>query len=156
MSYDPRPQPYNYGQQSPQQQPYHPPQPPQYYPPQQQPYYPPQQQPYYPPQQQPYYPPQQIIVAAPSTSGIATASLVFGIIGALGGFCLFGIPCILAFILGMFGLAATKDGTRGGRGQAVAGLILGGLFVIPAVLVIVFGGIGAVIGAVDPSATPTP
>lgn len=113
----------------------------------------------YPPPAQPQYAPPQypmvVAVSAP-TSGWATASLVFGIFGLLGGFCLFAIPCIVAVICGHVGLSATKDGSRGGRGMAVAGLILGYVVVGPAIVFLVFGGLGTLIGAVDPSATATP
>ncbi|WP_066361967.1 DUF4190 domain-containing protein [Herbidospora mongoliensis] len=90
----------------------------------------------------PVHPP-QINFHMPPTSGSATASLVFGILGILGGWCVFGIPCLLAVIFGHIGLAQTSGGQRGGRGLAVAGLILGYLFVIPAVVItFIFFGIG--------------
>jgi hypothetical protein len=38
----------------------------------------------------------------------------------------------------------TKNGQRGGHGAAIAGLILGYLVVIPAVLFVFLGGLGAV------------
>ncbi|WP_062432336.1 DUF4190 domain-containing protein [Herbidospora daliensis] len=82
----------------------------------------------------PFHPP-QVNVHIPPTSGSATASLVFGILGILGGWCLFAIPCFLAVVFGHIGLAQTSGGRRGGRGLAVAGLILGYLFVIPALLI---------------------
>ncbi|MBO3751500.1 DUF4190 domain-containing protein [Streptosporangiaceae bacterium NEAU-GS5] len=87
----------------------------------------------YPPYGQPA--PQPVYVQAPQTSGLATASLVLGIIGILGGWCVFGIPCLMAIILGHLGLNDTKDGRRAGRGSAVAGLVLGYLFIVPAVLI---------------------
>ncbi|WP_200210374.1 DUF4190 domain-containing protein [Micromonospora coerulea] len=100
------------------------------------------------------YPPavQRIAVQAPPTSGIATASLVLGILGVLGGWCLFGLPCILAVILGHIGLRETRDGTRSGHGMAVAGLVLGYVFVGPMVAFTVLMFFGSVMGA----ATPTP
>lgn len=96
----------------------------------------------------PYPPPmyQQVVVAVgPPTSGSAVASLVFGIIGMLGGFCFFGIPCFAAVLCGHVALVETKNGARGGRGLAVAGLIMGYLFVAPAIAVIVMGGFGALL-----------
>lgn len=105
--------------------------------------------------QPPMYPP-HIIVSQPPTSGYAVASMVFGILGMLGGFCVFGIPCVIAVILGHAGLIETRDGVKGGRGMAVAGLILGYLFVAPAIFIIVTGGIGAAVDTVHPSPTPTP
>jgi hypothetical protein len=100
---------------------------------------------------------QPVIVTQPMpSSGMATASLVFGIFGILGGWCLLGIPCIIAVVCGHAGLSQTKNGTMGGRGQAVAGLIMGYLVVGPAIFaffsLFVLGGIGAV----SPSVTPTP
>ena len=100
------------------------------------------------------YPPavQRIAVQAPLTSGMATASLVLGILGVLGGWCLFGLPCILAVILGHVGLRETRDGTRSGHGMAVAGLVLGYVFVGPMIAFTVLMFFGSVMGA----ATPTP
>ncbi|MDT5040587.1 MAG: hypothetical protein QOE51_1572 [Actinoplanes sp.] len=63
------------------------------------------------------------------TSGKATASMVFGIIGFFA-FCTV-VPSIIAVVCGHFALAETRDGDRGGHGQAVAGLILGYLVVVP-------------------------
>ena len=76
----------------------------------------------------------------------AVTSLVFGIIGVLGGFCLLGIPCVLAVITGHAGMIDARNGT-GGRGLAVAGLVMGYLFVAPATIVIAMGGVGAVLPA---------
>jgi hypothetical protein len=119
-------------------------------------YHAPAQQYGYPPQQQHY--PQQMVVTHQMvpTSGWATASLVLGIIGLFGGWCLIGIPCVLAVVAGHIGLAQTKTGERGGRGLAVSGLILGYLVVVPAVFFFfTLGGLG-IIGstAPEPSATP--
>lgn len=107
---------------------------------------------YYSPQPQQYvYVP--VVVAPPPASGVATASLVLGIVGVFGGWCLFGLPCIAAVVLGHMGLAATRDGQRSGRGQATAGLILGYLFVLPMIVftVLVIGGIVADAGDPAPS-----
>jgi hypothetical protein len=91
----------------------------------------------------PYQPPYPPAVAVP-TSGTATASLVFGIIGILGGFCLFGIPPLLAIVCGHMGLAETKSGRKAGRGSAVAGLILGYFVMIPVIIVALLWLIGAI------------
>lgn len=91
----------------------------------------------------------QVVAApAPPTSGWAIASLVTGILGVLGGFCLLGIPCIIAVICGHAGLIEARNG-KGGRGLAIAGLVMGYLFVGPAIAVFVMGGIGS-LGAVAP------
>lgn len=58
---------------------------------------------------------------APKTSGIAVASLVMGIASFL-------LPVILsipAIICGAIGMSKTKDPRVGGRGLAIAGLVLG-------------------------------
>ena len=79
-----------------------------------------------PPPPQPVYPQPQ---GAPSqysmqpqrqTSGSAVASLICGILG-----CVPLITGLLAVILGVMGLRATKNPKYTGRGMAVAGLILG-------------------------------
>ena len=93
----------------------------------------------------PYAHPPVVVAQAAPTSGWATASLVFGILGVLGGFCLFAIPCLAAVICGHAGLIDTKTGAKGGRGMAVTGLILRYLFIGPAIAVIVMGGIGSVL-----------
>ena len=100
--------------------------------------YPPQEQVPSPPhgyQQQPYTPQQMVVTQrVVPTSGWATGSMVMGLLGLFGGWCLMGVPCILAVIAGHVGLSQTKTGERAGRGQAVTGLILGYLFVAPAML----------------------
>lgn len=68
------------------------------------------------------------------TSGLAVASLVSGLIGIAGGCCLFGLPCILAVVLGHMATRETRTGERGGHGMAIAGLILGYLLVVPGIL----------------------
>lgn len=76
------------------------------------------------------------------TSGLAVASLVFGILGAVGGWCMFGIPCLVAIGCGHLARKETRDGAVAGDGMAIAGLILGWLFVVPWVLGTIFFGIG--------------
>jgi hypothetical protein len=71
-----------------------------------------------------YTPPAQIDYgygAAPRrTSGAAIASLVLGIVG-----CVPFITGILAIVLGVIGIRKTREPTVGGKGLAIAGLILG-------------------------------
>jgi hypothetical protein len=129
-----------------------------YYPPPSDPYQPPIE-PYRPPASPaPYgYLPQPVIFVQPvPTSGAATASLVLGIIGALGGWCMFGLPCALAVLFGHIGLSATRNGRRGGRGLAVAGLVIGYVFVVPWAIVFFTVFLGAAIGAGTPAPTITP
>ncbi|MFI7605877.1 DUF4190 domain-containing protein [Micromonospora sp. NPDC049366] len=103
-----------------------------------------------------YQPPPQVVVHAPPTSGTATASMVLGILGVLGGWCLFGLPCVVAVILGHVGLHETRNGRKSGRGMAVTGLILGYLFVGPMIAFTVLLFFGSVLGAATPTATPGP
>lgn len=98
-------------------------------------------------------PPQQPVYVVRPTSTWAVVSLVVGILGAVGGWCLFAIPCIVAVLAGHFALGETKDGTIGGRGMAVAGLILGYVFGVPwgifATMAVTGGAISG-IGAMPP------
>jgi len=68
---------------------------------------------------------------APSrgTSGMAIASLVLGILW------MGGLGALLAIIFGAIGMKQTRDGQVGGRGLAIAGLILGIIGVIGAIAV---------------------
>jgi hypothetical protein len=54
------------------------------------------------------------------TNGFAIASLIFGILG-----CVPFVTGLLAVILGIVGIKAGNDPQRGGKGMAVAGLLLG-------------------------------
>jgi hypothetical protein len=96
------------------------------------------------------YPPQPV----PRNSGMATASLVLGLVGLFFSWFTFGIPSVLAVIFGHVGISQTKP-ERGlsGRGMAIAGLVLGYVVVAFAVYVsIVFVyAIGQVAGTVPPS-----
>lgn len=81
----------------------------------------------------PGHPPLPVVrmVAAP-TSGTAVASMVLAILGLVSGCCTFGIPSLLAIILGHVAVSDTRDGTRSGHGMAVAGLVMGYIVVAPA------------------------
>lgn len=65
--------------------------------------------------QQPYGQP-----GARKTNGPAIASLICGLLG-----CIPFITSLLAIILGIFGIKKTKDPQVGGKGLAIAGLLLG-------------------------------
>lgn len=96
----------------------------QYSPPAQNPYPPTYSQP--PVYQQPIIQPivQPVMVAvAPPTNGKATASMVLGLCIFVAGF-LTGVPAV---ILGHMALKEINfsNGTQGGRGQAITGLVLG-------------------------------
>lgn len=90
-----------------------------------------------------------LIANARPTSGLAIASLVFGILG----FTLCLVPGIIAVICGHMAMGPThpQTGNLGGRGMAVAGLILG--YICVALLLIFalyfIGMIGMVAAAVS-------
>ena len=56
---------------------------------------------------------------ATQTNGFAIASLICGILGCT------GIGAILAIVFGILGIQKTKDPRYGGKGLAIAGLVLG-------------------------------
>lgn len=93
------------------------------------------------------------------SSNVAVWALVTGCVGVLAGWCLLGIPCVAAVILGHVGVAQTKDDRMTGRGMAVAGLVLGYVSLIPAVVLffwLVAGGLMGGAGAtVDPGPWPS-
>jgi hypothetical protein len=102
------------------------------------------------------------VVFAPArpSSTSAVWALVLGLVGFFAGWCLLGIPCLLAVIVGHVALSDTKDDAKTGRGMAVAGLALGYVALAPAIILffwIVLGGVlGGVGVAVTPTVTPTP
>lgn len=85
------------------------------------------------------------------SSTLAVWALVTGVVGVMAGWCLFGLPCIAAVVLGHVALNQTKDDRMTGRGMAVAGLVLGYVALIPAVILtfyVVAGGLLGTGGAV--------
>jgi hypothetical protein len=85
-----------------------------------------------------YGQPMAYVVTQPPSSGVATASMVLGIVGLLLGWCSCGIPALLAIILGHMGLNQTRNNQKSGRGMAIAGLILGYVVIVPAIIATVF------------------
>lgn len=78
-------------------------------------------------------------INAPKTnavSGLAIASLIFGIVGILFGFFLI-IPPVIAIILGHLARASCRKHTLDGSGIALSGLILGYLGLLPMTLMAV-------------------
>ena len=65
-------------------------------------------------------------------NGLAVTSLVFGIIG----FCIPILGGIVAIITGILGLSRTKDPRVGGRGLAIAGLVLGCISILASLVVV--------------------
>ena len=59
------------------------------------------------------------------TNGMATASLVLGIIGVVA--CTFVVPSLLALVFGTLGLLAASSRGGVGKGKAIWGIVLGGL-----------------------------
>jgi hypothetical protein len=82
--------------------------------------------PYYP--APPYYPgPGAYPGPAPGTNWWAVISLVFGLIGGV----------LISVVCGIVGLNRARKG-QGGRGMAIAGLVLSGLWVLGIVALVVF------------------
>lgn len=76
----------------------------------------------------PTSPPPQIIYTQQTvvpTSTLATISLVLSILGLLTFCCSFGVLSIAAVACGHFALPETNNGSKGGHGMAITGLILG-------------------------------
>ena len=70
---------------------------------------------------------------------MAIASLVLGIIGLP--LCFLFIPAVLAVVFGLIALSQLKSNpAQGGRGQAIAGLILGGISL--AIIIVMFIAVG--------------
>ena len=80
------------------------------------------------------YPP----VAAPSTNGMAVASLVLGIVAMLTFWVWIGglLFAPLAIVFGVLGRKEARGGTKSGEGMATAGLVLG---ILAAVLMVPWG-----------------
>jgi type II secretory pathway pseudopilin PulG len=86
-------------------------------------------------QPSPAIPPQPAAFANPQkTSGLAVASLVFGIISLMGAAILI-VPVILAVVFGHVSLAKIRrDRNLGGSGMAITGLVLGYVSIVFGVL----------------------
>lgn len=85
--------------------------------------YPPPPPPPYSPQSPGYYaPPQQ-----KPTNWWAIVSLIFGLIGGV----------VISVVCGIVGLRKAKQG-QGGRGLAIAGLVLSAVWVVVAIIIVIF------------------
>lgn len=115
------------------------------------------------------YPPQQPYPASPvpysyvmptpaekRSSSLAVWAFVVGLIGFFAGWCMLGIPCLAAVILGHAAMSDTKHNVRSGRGLAVAGLALGYVSLAPAIILFFWLFLGAGLAAVAPATSPTP
>jgi hypothetical protein len=87
------------------------------------------------------------MVVPQSTSGMAVASMVLGIVAILTSCCAFGVPAIRAIVFGHLAMSETSRTGNGGRGMAITGLVLGYVAVAPAILLSIWffarGGFGA-------------
>lgn len=84
------------------------------------------------------------------TSGMATISMIFGIVGVLA-FCLV-IPSLVAVLTGHIALKETRGGIKAGHGQTITGLVLGYLVLIPAIAWGVIAVFGMIVSAAERSA----
>ena len=110
--------------------------------------------PYGQPSAPPYGQPAVALFVAPPSSGAATASLVLGIIGIVLGWCVCGIPSLLAIIFGHVGLRQTRNNAMSGHGMAVAGLVMGYVLIVPTIIVtVLFLGWLGVFGAAAANST---
>jgi hypothetical protein len=90
-----------------------------------------------PPGYQPY-PAGAPLAAKQGNSGMAIASFVCSLVGVIPCFWLFQIMGLLGTIFGFVGLKQTKNHERGGRGLALAGVIIGIILVVVCVVIWVY------------------
>jgi Domain of unknown function (DUF4190) len=83
-------------------------------------------------QPSPYQQPYSYALLQRPTNGFAVASLVLGILGCF--FFLWALSAIFGFIA----LSQTKDGSQGGRGMAIAGLVLSGIWFLCTVAIMAY------------------
>jgi hypothetical protein len=93
----------------------------------------------YPPPYQPYQP----YAPAPTTNGLAVASLVCGIVSMVGGLaCLIGAAAAIpGLIMGLMALSriGRSGGQEKGKGMAIAGIVTSGVGIVVLFLFIVWG-----------------
>lgn len=88
----------------------------------------------------------------PKANGMATASMILGILAVTLGLCLWFFPVlpILAVVFGHIAMKQIRLQGTGGRGMAIAGLVMGYIGIAVTVLLIIF----MVVGTIT-SPTPT-
>jgi hypothetical protein len=87
-----------------------------------------------------------------TTSGLAVASMIIGILSVLGAW-VFLIPPLLAVIFGHSSLGScNKNPQLDGKGMAIAGLVMGWLCLTGWILFILFFGGLAILGAIGAAA----
>ena len=69
------------------------------------------------------------------TNGLAIASMICGIVG-----CFYGIPAILAIVFGFIARSQIRKNPQEGSGMALAGIILGFVWIV-----VIVGGIAVVV-----------
>jgi len=80
---------------------------------------------------------QQATMPARPTSGFSTASLILGILGFS------GICALLAIIFGAIGINQEKRTGAGGKGMAIAGVVLGSVWIFLGIItILIFVAIG--------------
>ncbi len=97
-----------------------------------------------------------VVQPAVPSSSTAVWALVLGIVGLVAGWCLLGIPCIAAVLLGHVGVNDTRNNVKSGRGMAVAGLVMGYVGVLPAIILFFWMVLGGAAAVFAPSTIPTP
>jgi Na+-driven multidrug efflux pump len=90
--------------------------------------------------------------AESKASGLSIASLICGIASVVCFGILAGIPAI---VTGHLAMGKVKRGEAGGRGLALAGLIMGYISIALTILFILMGGLAAFFGTAEPVG-PTP
>ncbi len=68
-------------------------------------------------------------------AGLAIASMVLGIVSVL--CCCFPFPGIIGLILGIVALVKVNEGTGGGKGMAIAGVVLNSISTLYAIFFII-------------------
>ena len=80
---------------------------------------------------------------APTTNGLAIASLVCSLVGALTSWFIPFVVSVVGVVLGHIALNQIKSNGQGGRGLAIAGLVIGyisvGLVLLAVIAVLVLG-----------------
>jgi hypothetical protein len=83
-----------------------------------------------------------VVQVGGENSGMAIASLTLGIIGLVGGFCTYDVTAIASLLAIIFGHIALSQinksgGMIGGKGMAIAGLIMGYLVIVGSIIAII-------------------
>ena len=92
-------------------------------------------------------PPPAVYSRPQSSNGLATASMIVGVVGLILGFCFGPIPGIVAVILGLVALGQIKKApqTSGGKPLAIIGIVTGSLNIVFYGLMFIFWIIGAIL-----------